>query len=884
MNPLRRAARSLRLLVSRRRIEAEMAEEMRFHLEQRTADYLAEGMSIRDARDAAQRQFGNLTSIRESAWDARGWRWLEYLWKDLRFALRQLAKSPGFSLLAIVTLGLGIGANTSMFNVFETIMFKPLPYADGAQLDRIYRATAQNPEGGGFSPADFLDLRHAAEEYGEIAAYTAADASLSEPGRPAEMAEAARVTANIFSLLGVQPEFGRVFRAGEDVAGRDRIVILSQRTWQRRFMGSPDVIGRTIRIDGEPHQIVGVLPESFNDWRHLGWVDFFRPLALDGEKAADRGTASLRLIGRRSPARTRVEADEFIAKFGARLASQFPEVNAGTTWRAVPLDKSIQDKNGPSLIAMLIALSGFVLLIACSNLANFLLARTMARAREFAVRSALGASRTQLLRPLIAESLVLALAGGVCALFVAYGVGQWLAVRSTGDNGERVVFSLDWSVFGWAFAASLVTAVAFGVAPALFALRLDLNGTLKSGGRGATGGRGHQRFRQALIVGQFALAMVLLAAAGLMIRGLDELNHRRSGWESARLVTATYLLPAAGYKTPDEILAFHRRTVERLRSVPGVDSVSIASFTPFFHWPDSRRFVVEGRERPERGLEPAAAVNAVTPRYFETFGTHVLAGRAFTERDSPDAHRVLIVNQRMATKLFGNENPVGRRLAQADGKTLWGEIVGVAADVESVVPDVTPVTFQVYVPMAQEPRRQNELAVRATGAAPSVLVPAVRAAMAELDPDLPLRKLQSADSTIFRANYQTGVLRDILTFFAVLGLGLACLGIYGVIARLMTQRTSEFAIRLALGASVADISRLVLASGVRQALAGSALGLVGAFGVARLIAATQTGMRIDSAGILLVTTLLLVAVALLACWMPARRAGKIDATLALRAE
>src|SRR5438477_5813605 len=270
-----------------------MAEEMRFHLEQRAAAYSADGMSDDDARYSAQRRFGNLTSVRESAWDAHGWRWLEYVVKDLRFAVRQLAKSPGFSLLAVVTLGLGIGANTAMFNVFETIMFKPLPYPDGAQLDRLYRSTPQNRDGG-FSPADFLELRHAADGYGEIAGYAAGDASLSEPGRPAEMAEAARVTANFLSVLGVSPQLGRDFRAGEDVPGRERIVILSQRTWRRRFQGSADVIGRTIRVDGEPHQIVGVLPESFNDWRHLGWVDFFRPLALDNERSADRSTTGLR--------------------------------------------------------------------------------------------------------------------------------------------------------------------------------------------------------------------------------------------------------------------------------------------------------------------------------------------------------------------------------------------------------------------------------------------------------------------------------------------------------------------------------------------------------------------------------------------------------------
>jgi putative ABC transport system permease protein len=884
MSAFRQIRSRLRHLVFRRRTEAEMADEMRFHLEQRAAHYVEEGMSDTDARQAALRRFGNLSSIQERSRDLRGWGSVERLVKDLRLALRELTRTPGFALLAVVTLGVGIGANTSMFNGLRTIMLRPLPYSDLARLDRIYRATDQNPKGGS-SPADFLDLRQGADAYGEVSAYVLGNASLSEPGHPAEMVADALVTANFFALLGVEPQLGRAFRAGEDTPGRDKVVILSPRTWRNRFEGRRDVIGRTIRVDGEPHQVIGVLPESFNDWRHLGGVDLFRPLAFDEKRAADRSTVSLRVIGRRSLARTPAEADASIVSFGARLTAEFPEVESGSAWRTVSLENSLRGKDELLKLGMLIGLSGFVLLIACSNLANFLLARTMTRAREFALRAAIGASRTQLLRPLIAESLLLAFAGGVCAMFVAQWVGHYLAVRSTGDNGERVVFTLDWTVFGWAVAASFFTAVAFGIAPALFAMRLDLNDTLRSGARGTAGGRGHQRFRQAVIVGQFAVAMVLLAGAGLFIRGLDDLNHRRAGWESARLVTGTYLLPSAGYATADDITAFHRRALERLESLPGVDSVSLAAFAPYFNWADSRKFVVEGRERPESGHEPAALVNAVTPSYFETFGTSVVAGRAFDERDSKDAPRVFLIDQTMARSLFDEENPVGRRVAQVTGASpQWGEIVGVVVDVQSSVAESSPVTFHVYVPMAQDPRRENELAVRVSGVAPAALVDIIRATMTKLDPDLPVRNLQPADATILRANYELAVFRDMLTAFAVLGLGLASLGIYGVIARTMAQRTGEFAIRLALGARVRDITRLVLASGVTQALTGSALGLGGAVAVSRLIAAAFPHIRTDRPGIFVATTLVLVAVALLACWLPARRAGKIDAMLALRAE
>ncbi len=803
---------------------------------------------------------------------------------NLRLATRTLASSPGFTLLAVVTLGLGIGANTAMFSVLNSILIKPLPYPESAQLDRIDRATAQNPVGR-VSPADFLDLQREMQAYGDIAAYTLGDTSLSEPGQPAEMVRALRTTANLFSVLRVQPQLGRDFLPREDLPGNDRVAIISQRCWQQRFGGRSDVIGRTIRVDGEPHEIIGVLPASFNDWRHFGPYDFFRPLGLDQQKSVDRRTTSLRLIGRRAPNVSRASADGFIANFGSRLAADFPEVNAGSTWRPIPLNETVMQTSGRAMVGMLIGLSGFVLLIGCSNLANLLLARTMARAREFAVRAALGASRMQLLKPLVAESLLLAVLGGACSILVAGWVTDWLSFKSIGENGERIVFSFDWRVFSWAFAASLVTAVAFGLAPALFALRLNVNDTLKSGARGSTGGRGHKRFRQALIVGQFALAMILLAGAALFIRGVDELNNSREGWQSEHLITGTVVLPTASYADPEKIATFHRLTLERLQGIPGVASASISSFTPFFNWADIRKYLVAGRELPQPGHEPAAVVNSISPGYFETFGTRVLAGRAFSESDILTAPKVFIISQDTATSLFGKEDPIGRRIAQTGiGNPQWGEIVGVAADVKSVLSDPGPVTLQVYQAMAQDPRPYNEIAVRTTGVAPTTLVQSIRSVMTQLDPDLPVRQLQAADLTIDRANYQTSILRDILSAFALLGLALASLGVYGVIARTMAQRSGEFAIRFALGAGASDITHIVLVAGVKLALIGSVVGLFGAIAVTRFLASANPSMHLSSPLVLLGTTLLLMTVGLVASWLPARRAARINPIEALRAE
>jgi predicted permease len=804
---------------------------------------------------------------------------------SLRFAARSLIHSPGFTLLAIITLGLGIGANTAMFSLINSILLKPLPYPQSEQLQRLDRVTPQNPQGR-VSAADYLDLRREMEGYGDIGAYALGDTSLSEPGQPAEVVRALRITSNLFSVLRVQPQLGRNFLPKEDVPGNDRVVILSQRCWQQRFGAARDIIGRSIRVDGQPHEVVGVLPSWFNEWRHLGPYDFFRPLALDQQKSSDRRTTFLRLIGRRHDKLSEADATGFIANFGTRLAKDFPEVNAGTSWHAIALNGTAVPKDVLGLLALLIGLSAFVLLIACSNLANLLLARTMARAREFAVRGALGASRLQLLRPLVNESLLLALAGGVCSVVVARWAADWLSLRTVSENGERFNFAFDWHVFGWAFVASAITAVAFGLAPALFALRLNVNDTLKSGARGTTGGRGHQRFRHGLIVGQFALAMVLLAGAAMYARAFDELSNTRGGWESSRVVTGTMVLSSSTYADPEKINTFHRLTLERLQALPGVASVSISAFRPFFNWGDVRKYIVEGRDLPPPGQEPAAIVNSITSAYFDTYQTRVLAGRAFSARDTLTSTKVFIISQTTATALFGNENPIGRRLAQTGttGNPQWGEIVGVAQDAKSVLPDPGPVTLQLYQPMSQDPRPFNELALRTTGPAPSSLVVPIRNVMAQLDPDLPIRQLQAADVTIQQANNQTSILRDMLTAFAVLGVGLASLGIYGVIARTMAQRTSEFAIRFALGASIKDITGIVLRSGVKLAAMGLTIGLLGAFGLARLLSATNRGMHFDNLFALAAPALLLVAVALIASWLPARRAARINPIEALRAE
>jgi len=803
--------------------------------------------------------------------------------RDVRFGIQSLGRAPGFTLIAVVTLALGIGANTSAFSILNAVLLRPLPYPDSRHLERIYRTTPHNSRGG-VSPADYVDLRSQRNGYGEVAAYGVSEMSVSQPGEPAEMASGLRISANLFSTLGTEPQLGRSFRPDEEVLGNHRVLLISYRYWQNRFGGDGHIIGRTVRVDGETHEIVGVLPATLNDWRHLGSFDLFRPLGLTEKEKTDRSSAWLRLVGRRSRTLTRAQAEAFIAGFGRRLAADFPAAHAGSGWRTLPIYDSLIPEHAKGIVGMLVGLSGFVLLIACSNLANLLLARTVGRARELAVRSALGASRLRLLRPLFVESLLLAFAGGLCAIQVALWTHDWLNSFTPRENGDPP-FALDWRVLGWASLACLGTALAFGVAPALFALRLDPNTTLKSGSRGNTGDRGHRRFRQFLIAGQFAFAMVLLAGAALFVRGLHEWNNRRFGWESTHLVTGTILLPNTTYPSDEDIADFQRLAVERLEALPGVASASVSYSMPFFGLGEPRKYVVASRPTPERGHEPVAETNGVSPRYFETLGTRLLDGRAFNERDTLTSPKVFIINQAMARGLFGGESPVGRRIARAGGESLeWGEIVGVAGDVQSVASDRMAVPYQIYQPMAQEPRHGSEIAVRTAGVAPSTLVESIRTTVMSLDPDLPVRQLQPAATTIARGGNYQKIIGNLLSLLALLGLGLASLGVYGVIARTVALRTGEFGIRLALGARPGDIIRLVLTSGAKLALIGSALGLLGAFGTSRLILAAFPGLQTSSAPVLAGVTLLLIAIAQVACYVPASHAARISPTEALRAE
>jgi putative ABC transport system permease protein len=803
---------------------------------------------------------------------------------DLKFALRSLIKSPGFSLIAVVTLALGIGLNTSMFSLMNALFLRPLPFEDSASLVRLYRSVPQNRDGD-FSPADYHELKAAEEGFGSFAASYDEGVSVADPAHPAQLENSLRVSSNYLEVLRVRPEIGRGFGPDDETQGRDRVAIISDSVWKKIFAADPGILGRSIRIDGEPHAVIGVLPEAANDGRVVRDIGVLRPLSLAANQLASHGEPWLRIIGRRNPAVTEGQGRAIVTAVGERAAREFPKDDAGASWRSERLLGSTGNASGIIVGSMLLGLSGFVLLIACSNLANFILARTIERSQELSVRAALGASRLQLVRPAAIESLVLAAAGGLGSLVVALWSARWLSAQSVASGGSPMDFPLDWRVLAFAFLSSLATALLFGLAPALLISRTNINGSLKSGARGVTAGGGHQKLRRFLVVGQFAMAMTLLAGAGFLARGADHLIHQHLGWDPNDVVVGSIDLPKKRFDSPEKILGFQSQLTEKLRQIPGSESVALAYSMPYSGSVGTRPYLSEGRERPAKGNEPTASFNGVTPDYFKVTGGRLVIGRPFREADTAAASRVVIISESMAGALFPGANPIGRRIARADTeKPEWAEIVGVAADVRPTGIYQQPSLFHVYQPLAEEPWQYAVFGIRTAPGASKAVLGAVGAAVAAIDVDLPVRKLMTAEAMVEDSSFDLGMLKKMLGAFAFLGLALAALGIYGVIARTVIQRTREIGIRMALGATMADVRRLILGSGLRLALFGAAVGLAGALALTRLLASMMPGIESGAGAVVAEAAFTLSSVAILASYIPARAAARVDPVAAIRAE
>ncbi len=806
------------------------------------------------------------------------------MFSDLRIASRSLLKTPGFTAVALLTLALGIGVNTAMFTVVNTLLFQPAPYPDAEQVVRVHSTNAQG-DAWPHSLPDLRDLGLQGESFASVTPYQWWTFSLAEPGQPAEVLNGVVAAANLFATLGLQPALGRAFTAEEQQAGRDTVAVLSDSFWRRKFNADPTIVGRALRIGGESVTVIGVMPAQAEYPMFWGPIDLWRPLPMAEGWREDRSISWLQGIARLKPGVSRTEAQAESTVIAARLAQHYSGSNAGKGVRLVPLVGSEVAVVHRRLIWLTLGLAGFVLLIACANLGNLQLARSAGRARDFAIRAALGASRPALMRKLLAENLLLALAGGGLGLLAAQFLTSILAPHLFAGKTANAVFQTDGRVFAFALGVAVLAGLLSGGIPAWLSSRTDVNLALKQQARGATGDRSRQRGRQALIVTQIAFSVVLLAGSAFFLRGLQRYLTQDPGWQIEGLVRGTMTLTELKYETEESRRQFHQRLLERVGRLPGVEGTALTVSLPLRDYTTPMGFVPEGREQPRPGHEPFAFHNIVSADYFSLLGIPLVDGRAFAPTEPPvgSPHQI-IISESIARQFWPGESAIGRRIREVDpqGRPSW-EVIGVARDVGLAGNVDNPAThFQIYHNMAQNPWGYFTLVVRSR--TPATLSEPLRRAVAELDPDLPIVELRTVTDTVSGALHDLRVANKLLAAFAGLGLCLAALGVYGVISGLVAMRTQEFGIRLALGAQPAHVLRIVLGNGALLAGLGTALGLGLAAVLLPSLAAAFPGLPGLDLPAFLVVLALLFLVTLLACWLPARRATKLDPMVALRTE
>ena len=811
------------------------------------------------------------------------------LLQDLRLAFRQLLKNPGFTTVALLTLALGIGANTAMFSLLNTLLFRALPYPQPAQLVGVFR-TSPHSQSWPHSPGNFSDYRDQNNVFEHLAVYRRSSYNLSEDGQATERLDGMRVTEDFFPALGVQAALGRIFTPEENEANATLVIVLSDRFWMRRFGGDTNILGRNVRLDGQSVTIIGVMPPGFDHPLLWGSVDLWRPMGFTAEQRRSRGNNYLQMIGRLRPGVSVKRADAEMKAVAARLGKEYPE-QALDSLRLEPMQRMVSDDTGRRVSWFAFGLAGFVLLIACANLANLQLVRTTARAREFAVRAALGAQRGRLLQQCLTESVVVALLGGALGLLLAVWCTDLIGRRFFDDFGRPMFdassglsLAPDARVFCFALVCSVLTGLIFGGVPAWFASRADVNDALKENLRGTTVGRTHHRLRSALIVGEIGFALVLLTGAGLFISGLQRFVQLNPGWRVDGLVFAQLSLKGTNYSRGFQRHIFFNELEQRLAALPGVERVSLSSVLPVWQFDSSGGFEVEGRPIAQGQPVPEVYREPVSLRHFETLGMRLREGRPFSSGDTTNSPRVIIINETMARTFWPGESAVGKRITSPGPEKNWREIVGVVNDVRFPASLAEPYTrFQSYEPMAQTPANRVSIALR-TRLSPSALASAIRKVVLELDRDQALFQVRTAREFIDTGLGRMSLLGRLLGGFAALGLVLAAIGVYGVTSYSVLQRTGEIGIRMALGAQRRDVLWLVMSKGFRLSIFGTLLGVGGAWAVSRLLSAAIPALPSRDPAAFAGVTLALIGAALLACYIPARRATKVNPMEALRYE
>ncbi|MDQ2842786.1 MAG: ABC transporter permease [Acidobacteriota bacterium] len=868
-------------LLARGRRYDDLAISIKEHLEEKVEELIENGMSRESAERTARREFGNVTLIEEHSREVWGWPTLDSIWADVKFALRQLIRTPGFTATAVLTLSLGIAVNATMFSLVSAFL---LPHLPGRNPQSVVVVSSVNPSQGDTNPVsapNYLAWRTHTRLFVEVAA---ADeyrtASLTGQGQPETVSDAA-VSPNYFKVFGVSPQLGRSFVAGEDRPGRDHVLILSHGLWEGRFASDPSIIGRTVRVDREDYVVVGVMKADF---QLLGFTPkIWTPLVLTAadRTAAARKDRSLYLFARLAPGVTLQQARAEIRILATRSAMDFPAIEKrwGAAVRTLG-DFLVHSFGIRTALAVLMTTVSFVLLIACANVAGLLLTRAAGRQKELAIRVSLGASRVRVVRQLLTEGLVIALLGGGVGLLLTYiGISLVRANLSFNEAISAVPVSLDGKVLLFVLGVSLVSATLSSLAPALKASHTDTNAGLKSESRTTSAGRSHSRLRAVLVNCEIALALFLLIGTSLLIRGVFLLDHQQLGFRTDHLLTARVALDQTRYNDASHQLLFVRGLIRNLQQIPGVEDVAVAADLPATN-PDTVPIHIEGEPNLPANEQRGAHDAVVTADYFNALGIPLLRGRTFMERDDASGPRVVLVNEEFVHRYFERQNPVGKRIQPEGAAPTWGEIVGVVSNVKSYSEE-TRVDPEIYESFLQRPVPSFSLMLR-SNVEPHSLIPALRHAVAKLDAELPLANVMSMDTVIKRQRNGDPLFLRLLGTFAILALILATIGIYGLIAYSVSQRTHEIGIRIALGAGRSDILWMILREGLKMAAIGSALGLIMALPLPRLFNAIFEGLHFGAPGVYVVVLAAILIVATFATYVPARRATHVDPNAALR--
>jgi len=871
-------------------VGADVDEEIEFHLETLTAEHVARGVPPALARQRALEQFGDLARARRECRqideqvlrrrkqaDA-----LDALRQDAGFAARLLRRAPGFTLVAVLTLALGIGANTAIFSVVDQVLLRPLPYPEADRLFRLFSESEGAPQSP-YSGPDYLDLRESARSFSHLAAAFPKSITLTGQGDPVRL-DGESVSPDFFEVFGVRPEVGRTF-AGASPG--ERLVVLGGDFWRSRFDADPGVVGRVLTLNGEPHTVVGVMPAGFNPLTGSdAWTLQKRdvpdsPFGAGAER--ERGASYLAVVGRLRPGVEPAAARAELTALQRRLAEEYPGTNANRTLSMVPWREVVVGDGGRPLLLLLGAV-GFVLLIACANLANLLLARANSRQREVTIRAALGADRGRLVRQFLTESVLIGVLGGAVGVGVAWFAVRPLEALRPQEAHQLGEASLDVRVLAFALLLSLLSGVVFGLAPALQAGRLELGSSLRGGGRGSSAGRERARAQSLLVVAQVALSLVLLVGAGLMVRSLLRLTGVDPGFRTERVIAVGLPLPLPQYAEEHRQTAFWAGYLERVRAVPGVEAAGAVFPVPLSGSASTASFSVEGRPvTPESQV--TAGITWATPGYFESLRIPLRSGRLLTDRDRDDAPPVIVVNETMARQVWPGEDPVGKRLSFDEvptDSTEWFTVVGVVGDVRPKELQLAP-RAELYLPHLQNPWPAMSLVVRTRGE-PETVVASLRREAAALDANLPLGEVRTLQEIRDRAVAQPRFRAYLLAAFAALALLLAAVGIYGVVSFSVSQRTREIGVRMALGALPREVVGHFVRRGMRPVVLGLGLGLGAAFLAVRLLSGLLYEVPQTDPVTFALLPAVLVAVAALAALLPARRATRVDPMVILRSE